>query len=609
MQLQTDKETSPLTTMPTGLTDLPEELLELVVSFLDGVATLHVASSCSLLYRIATQQRVWETLKKRSNLVIILILVTFLTVFYRLCFQVTVSREARREVERRRKSLDMKESPVDTLRNSYILCNALRKNWGSGLLKENILLDEKTGLELGYSASPCARTSASTVAVVCDSKNEAFWSGNLSEPTPATLRLWDLGTNSRASPEIHYNSLSYHTHFVLDDFVVVMGRITQEISSRSQLDLMVVSIQDHKILFTKEKTFNIQNFMRGFEQDSQILKNTIASFRQKTITLHQVTKDDVTVKVLDVGDAVGRGMLQYSKFFAWDETFLAHPFQSMGMANEHVGHPLLMRRGNEAMVEHKIFCWDEENNWSRKEFLVPLSRVNDIHDALAIHQGKLFALQNRTTRVWQIESGELLSTATLTDPLPIFSSYPNPAFNSNPRRGATRRTEGFLLTDGIGVYLQPQLGLVVGLLSSHHGKRPVYIVVVFNLDWHLVGSMTVPEEKDLAELYVYLVGPRVVLLYNDNSYSVLDLESFQRNPIVSWNKFPSFLPFFPLGTAKKEGSLVSQQTLQTHLRNSSTGLYPEGFYTVNCVKSVSDINIVVSHVNKGRRLIQSFSFL
>ena len=106
----------------------------------------------------------------------------------------------------------MKESPVDTLRNSYILCDALRKNWGSGLLKENILLDEKTGLELGYWASPCARTSASTVAVVCDSKNEEFWSGNLSEPTPATLRLWDLGTNSRASPEIHYKSLSYDTH-------------------------------------------------------------------------------------------------------------------------------------------------------------------------------------------------------------------------------------------------------------------------------------------------------------------------------------------------------------------------------------------------------------
>ena len=81
MQLQTDKETSPHTTMPTGLTDLPEELLELVVSFLDGVATLHIASSCSLLYRIATQQRVWETLRKRSNLVIIVIFATFLTSF------------------------------------------------------------------------------------------------------------------------------------------------------------------------------------------------------------------------------------------------------------------------------------------------------------------------------------------------------------------------------------------------------------------------------------------------------------------------------------------------------------------------------------------------
>ena len=66
----------------------------------------------------------------------------------------------------------MKESPVGTLRNLYILCDALRKNWGSGLLKENILLDEKENP--ADWASPCARTSASTVAVVCDSKNEEF---------------------------------------------------------------------------------------------------------------------------------------------------------------------------------------------------------------------------------------------------------------------------------------------------------------------------------------------------------------------------------------------------------------------------------------------------
>ena len=79
MQLQTDKETPPHTTMSPGLTDLPEELLKLVVSFLDRVATLHIASSCSLLYRIATQQRVWQTLRKRNNLVIIVISITFLT--------------------------------------------------------------------------------------------------------------------------------------------------------------------------------------------------------------------------------------------------------------------------------------------------------------------------------------------------------------------------------------------------------------------------------------------------------------------------------------------------------------------------------------------------
>ena len=66
---------------------------------------------------------------------------------------------------------------------------------------------------------------------------------------------------------------------------------------------------------------------------------------------------------------------------------------------------------------------------------------------------------------------------------------------------------------------------------------------------------------------------------------------------------PSFLPVFPLGSAKKEGKLVSQRTLL------HSALNQEGVYTVNCVKSVADVNIAVSHVNKGRRLIQSFSFL
>ena len=402
----------------------------------------------------------------------------------------------------------------------------------------------------------------------------------------------------RASPEIQYKSLSYHAHFVLDDFVVVMGRMSHaEMSKRSHIDMMVASIKDHRILFTKEKAFDIQNFMRGFEQDSQVFKNTIASFRQTTITLHQVTKDDVTVKILDVGDVVGRGMLQYSKFFAWDETFVAHPFQSMG--NGQLGMV-------DEMVEHLIFCWDQTDNWSRKEFRLPRSRVNDIHYALAIHQGKLFAIQGRTTRVWKIDSGELLSSATLTLPMPALASDPNLSFISNP--------SSFLQTEGIGVYLQPQLGLVVGLVTSvsktHLGPegRPVYIVLVFTLDWNLVGSMTVPEVKDLQQLDVFLVAPRLVLLYNDNSYSVVDLEILNRKH-NDWSRDfedPVKLPVFPLGSAKKHGTLVSQRTLYTQLRDSEQH---EGVYTVNCVNSVSDINVVVSHINRGRRFIQSFSFL
>ena len=515
------------------------------------------------------------------------------------CFQVTVSREVRGEEERRSRRMEMEENAVGTIRNTFFLCKALRTNWGSGLLKEKILLDEKfSGLQLGYWASPCARASAASVAVVCDSLNEeVLRPGNLSEPRPASLRIWELA-NDRSSPEIRYKSLSYHAHFVLDDFVVVMGRMNHaEMSRQSHIDMMVVSIQDQKILFTKEKTFDIQNFMRGFEQDSRVLKNTIASFRQTTITLHEVTRDDVTLKILDVGDAVGRGMLQFSKFLAWDKTFLAHPFQSMGLAN--------LRDVNDPMVEHVIFCWNQKDNWSRTEFRLPGSRINDIHYALAIHQGKLFALQGRTTRVWQIKSGELLSTATLSLPIPALSSDPNIAFNSNP--------SGFLQTDGIDVYLQPQLGLVVGLVTSlrksHLGTRPIYLVLVFTLDWHLVGSMPVPEDKDLQQLDVYLVGPRLVLLYNDNSYSVVDLETLNRNQI-GWREFgdPVRLVPFPLGSAKKEGTLVSQRTLHSQLCNPDD--YDQGgVYTVNCVNSVSDTNIVVSHINQGKRFVQSFSFL
>ena len=81
--------------------------------------------------------------------------------------QVTASREVRLEVERRRKSRKMEENAVGTIRNTFFLCEALRRNWGSGSLKEKILLDEKfSGLQLGYWASPCARASAAYVAVV-----------------------------------------------------------------------------------------------------------------------------------------------------------------------------------------------------------------------------------------------------------------------------------------------------------------------------------------------------------------------------------------------------------------------------------------------------------
>ena len=119
--------------------------------------------------------------------------------------------------------------------------------------------------------------------------------------------------------------------------------------------------------------------------------------------------------------------------------------------------------------------------------------------------------------------------------MPALASDPNLSFISNP--------SSFLQTEGIGVYLQPQLGLVVGLVTSvsktHLGPegRPVYIVLVFTLGWNLVGAMTVAEVKDLQQLDVFLVGPRLVLLYNDNSYSVVDLEILNRKH-NAWSRIP-----------------------------------------------------------------------
>ena len=135
--------------MPPGLTDLPEELLELVVSFLDGISTLRIASSCSILRRIATQKRVWQTLRKRSNLVIIHLLHHLLDLVHPL--QVTVSREVQRELSRRSKeSGETEEKAVSTIRNTFFLCQTLRKNWGSGVVKEKILLDAKYAMATSH---------------------------------------------------------------------------------------------------------------------------------------------------------------------------------------------------------------------------------------------------------------------------------------------------------------------------------------------------------------------------------------------------------------------------------------------------------------------------
>ena len=97
------------------LTLLPEELLELVVTYLDGRAVAALGSTCSLLHQITSRARVWDTLRRRSNLA-----------------------NSTRAMER------MVEGEDDLrARNMYFLSHKLRENWGSGRVKEMVLSSEE----------------------------------------------------------------------------------------------------------------------------------------------------------------------------------------------------------------------------------------------------------------------------------------------------------------------------------------------------------------------------------------------------------------------------------------------------------------------------------
>jgi len=554
-----------------SLTLLPEELLELLVTFLDGPAVAALGSTCSLLRQLSCSARVWDTLRRRSNLA-------------------TSTRAMDRMVEGEE---DLRA------RNMYFLSHKLRENWGGGRMKEMVLASEEASSDTSQyqpvSANRGLQASATCLAqvsspLVCDPE-EVLASGQWPVASGQhSLRVTHLNTG--VAKEVAFNCHGFEEHFVLDDFVVLLGRF----SSLGRLprpgephlaDVMVVSIKSSEVLMVKEAIFNIRDFMRALWKDTAVFKNTIASFRQKTITLHEVSEGDVVTRVLDVGDVVGNGVLQYSKFMAWDNQHLAHPFQAMP------GNML-----DDVRVEHIIFCWDQ-TNWQRKLFKMQLCRMNDIQQSLAVSQGRLLAVQATVLRIWDINTEQLVKTSQLELPIPVLSSFPN----------------SFHLTEGIGMHLEPVLGLVMGVVTGHLGNRATYTLVIFNLDWQLMASMTIPEEKDLQMLQVFHIGPRLVVLYNDNSYSVVDLETLDREHHgVHWDGRTPLRVFpFPLGSAYKEGTQVSERSIQyAHMIEGVSG---KTIYTNNHFDKVSEFNIVISHtkidLEKGEktRLVQAFSFL
>ena len=541
------------------LTLLPEELLELVVTYLDGRAVAALGSTCSLLHQITSRARVWDTLRRRSNLA-------------------TSTRAMERMVE-----------GEDDLRarNMYFLSHKLRENWGSGRVKEMVLSSEE-GSSVQLSSARDLQASTTCLAMVSapplpSKANPRARAGR------STLRIALLATG--VTKELPFDCLAFQEHFVLDDFIVLLGKFGSEDRlprpGDVMADVMVVSIKSSEVLMVKEEVFNVRDFMRALWKDTAVFKNTIASFRQKTITLHEVSEGDVVTRVLDVGDVVGNGVLQYSKFMAWDNQHLAHPFQAM---------PSNML--DDVRVEHIIFCWNQ-TDWQRKVFKMPLCRMNDIQQSVAVSQGRLLAVQSTVLRIWDIDTEQLVKTSHLELPIPVLSSFPN----------------SFHLTEGIGVHLEPGLGLVLGLVTGHLGNRATYTIVIFNLDWQLVASMTIPEEKDLQMLQVFLTGPRLVVLYNDNSYSVVDLETLDREHHgIHWDGRTPLRVFpFPLGSAYKEGTQVSERSIQyAHLIEGVSG---NTIYTNNHFDKVSEFNIVISHtkidLEKGEktRLVQAFSFI
>ena len=248
-----------------------------------------------------------------------------------------------------------------------------------------------------------------------------------------TLKICNLRNQETNVVEVPQSSppLNVIAAHVLQDFVVLINKC----KAGADADLLVFSIHNPKLLYTKKKLFNLHDFMRGYAMDTTKFQNTLAAFRLKTISLYSITVEDVETRVLDVTVAGLHGVLQYCKFLAVDASYLAHPFQAMP-ANI---------QDQDARVEHRLFCWHRDT-WQQKQFVVQ-GHVSQIQLCLALHRGKLLAAQAATFRQWDIETGALERETRLSLPIPVLPSFPN----------------NFHLTQDIGLHIQPHLG--------HHHQR------------------------------------------------------------------------------------------------------------------------------------------
>ena len=120
------------------------------------------------------------------------------------------------------------------------------------------------------------------------------------------------------------------------------------------------------------------------------------------------------------------------------------------------------------------------------------------------------------------------------------------------------------------------------------------------------------------------MGPRVILLYSDNTYSCLDLETLEPEPeyrnvgiilkalqVDAQVEARSPLAVFPLGSAVKQGQLVSRRTLAMNILpgDSQVEAVLAGMFAFRDFGDVSKLGLVISHIQDGADHVEAFSAL